>query len=172
MKGKATKKAISSGEKRGMGREIERKFLVTGNSWRGSGKGVHIRQGYLSLEMTRIVRVRILDKRGFLTVKGKPKGFTAPEYEYEIPVKDAREMLDLLCERPLIEKTRYGSEVGGLLWEIDLFSGENEGLILAEVELEDEKQEFSLPDWVGEEVTGNPRYTNACLVKNPYRLWR
>ncbi|MBW1723429.1 MAG: CYTH domain-containing protein [Deltaproteobacteria bacterium] len=151
--------------------EIERKFLVKGEGWRGKVKGVFYRQGYLSTEKERVVRVRATKDKGFLTIKGAPENLKRPEYEYEIPVKDAEEMLDSLCIRPLIEKTRYRVEHGGFVWEIDVFSGENKGLVLAEVEIQDQNQEIPLPEWIGEEVSGDPRYTNAQLVKNPYIRW-
>lgn len=155
-----------------MANEIERKFLVKGSDWRASGTGASSRQGYLSLHEERVVRVRIMGEKGFLTVKGKAKGLVRPEYEYEIPLEDAEEMLERLCERPLIEKRRYRLEHEGVEWEVDEFEGENEGLVLAEVELEDERQEIPLPAWAGREVTGDPKYYNVNLVRHPYRGWR
>ena len=154
-----------------MGREIERKFLVKGDSWR---KGIHgslYRQGYLSTLKERTVRVRTFDKKGFLTVKGVTTGISRAEYEYEIPFKDAGEMLDSLCERPLIEKKRYRVKHEGMIWEVDVFLGDNEGLVLAEVELENETQQLSLRRWIGEDVSQDPRYFNANLVKNPFTKW-
>jgi len=144
-----------------MATEIERKYLVKGDEWRKLGKGTMYRQGY----------VRTIDDKGYLTIKGITTGATRLEFEYEIPVKDANQMLDELCERPLIEKTRYVVEYGGLTWEIDEFAGENEGLILAEVELSSEGQKIELPDWIGEEVTGDPRYFNSNLIKHPFTRW-
>ena len=154
-----------------MGKEIERKFLVKKGMWRPGGKGNLYRQGYLSTVKERVVRVRVTGDKGFLTIKGVTVGFSRLEFEYEIPLRDAHQMLDTLCERPLIEKTRYWVEHEGLIWEIDVFLEDNEGLLLAEVELESETQQFNLPDWVGEEVSEDPRYFNANLVKNPFRLW-
>jgi adenylate cyclase len=154
-----------------MSLEIERKYLVEGESWRASGTGTVYRQGYLSTVPERSVRVRVAGDKAYLTVKGAAAGAARAEYEYAIPVKDAREMLDNLCERPLIEKTRYQVEYRGLMWEIDEFTGENAGLLLAEVELESENQAVELPDWVGAEVTGDPRYYNASLVSRPYSSW-
>jgi len=151
--------------------EIERKFLVKGDSWRESAVGLFYRQGYLALSQERVVRVRTTGGRGFLTIKGATKGISRPEYEYEIPVQDANEMLENLCERPLIEKKRYKIMHKGLIWEIDEFMAENRGLILAEVELSDENQEISAPEWIGEEVSEDSRYYNACLVKHPYNKW-
>lgn len=154
-----------------MATEIERKFLVKGDEWRKLGKGTVYRQGYLSTVKERVVRVRTIDDKGYLTIKGITTGATRLEFEYEIPVEDANQMLDELCERPLIEKTRYVVEYGGLTWEIDEFAGENQGLILAEVELSSEDQQIELPDWIGEEVTGDPRYFNSNLIKHPFTRW-
>ena len=154
-----------------MGKEIERKFLVKKDAWRPRSKESLYRQGYLSTVKERVVRVRVADGKGFLTVKGMTEGFSRFEFEYEIPVRDADHMLDILCERPLIEKIRHREEHEGMIWEIDVFLGDNEGLLLAEVELESPTRQFILPDWVGEEVSEDPRYFNANLVKNPFRRW-
>ena len=154
-----------------MGQEIERKFLVAGEAWRALGEGTPFRQGYLTADAARSVRVRIAGAQGFLTVKGPSVGAARLEFEYEIPVADAEAMLDALCARPLIEKTRYRIPSGGLIWEVDEFAGDNAGLVVAEVELEHEDQEVVLPDWVGAEVTGDPRYFNASLVAQPYKEW-
>jgi len=154
-----------------MGKEIERKFLVKGNSWRGQASGKRYRQGYLSTVKERTVRVRTAGDKGFLTVKGITTGATRSEYEYEIPLADANEMLDQLCERPLVEKTRYRIPQGNVVWEIDEFEGDNRGLITAEVELKNEHQSVTLPDWIGQEVTGDPRYFNANLVAKPFSQW-
>lgn len=147
-----------------MGREIERKFRVAGDGWR-TDSGVRFRQGYLSTEKERTVRVRTEGTRAVLTVKGITRGVTRSEFEYEIPMEDADAMLDSLCERPLIEKRRHKVEV-------DEFSGDNEGLVIAEVELESPDQPFERPDWLGDEVSDDPRYYNANLVKEPYSMWR
>ncbi len=155
-----------------MAREIERKFLVVGDAWRALAEGVVYRQGYLSTDAERSLRVRTAGPRGSLTVKGITVGATRTEFEYEIPIADANAMLDELCIRPLIEKTRREIPFGGLLWEVDAFAGDNDGLVVAEVELDREDQAFSRPDWVGEEVTGDPRYYNANLVAHPYKAWR
>ena len=154
-----------------MGQEIERKFRVADDGWR-TDAGIRFRQGYLCAEKDRTVRVRTEGERAVITVKGATRGVTRSEFEYEIPKEDADEMLDTLCGRPLIEKTRHKVEHGGLTWEIDEFSGDNEGLVIAEVELEDEAQEFARPDWLGEEVSGDPRFFNANLAKEPYARWR
>jgi adenylate cyclase len=155
-----------------MGKEIEKKFLILSDDWRRLGTGEHYCQGYLNSEKGRTVRVRTINDRGVLTIKGASVGETRLEYEYDIPVDEAREMLRELCDKPLIEKTRYKIPFGDFVWEVDEFQGENEGLIFAEIELEYEGQEFALPPWIGREVTGDSRYYNACLVKNPYLNWK
>ena len=155
----------------GMGEEIERKFLVTGDGWRKDAEAVPYRQGFLSTEPARTVRVRIAGERGTLTIKGITVGARRTELEYEIPLPDAQQMLDTLCIRPLIEKTRYTLELGAHTWEIDVFEGDNAGLIVAEIELESEDEAFDRPSWLGEEVTHDPRYFNANLVAHPYRAW-
>jgi adenylate cyclase len=154
-----------------MAKEIERKFLVKDNTWRGQDGGKHYRQGYLSTVKERTVRGRTTGDKGFITIKGISVGATRSEYEYEIPLADAIEMLDRLCERPLIEKTRYRILNEGLVWEIDEFEGGNRRLIVAEVELKDETQSITLPVWVGQEVTDDPRYFNGNLVANPFSQW-
>jgi CYTH domain-containing protein len=154
-----------------MPREIERKFLVTSDEWRIGAQGKRYRQGYLSIDVDRTVRVRVAGDQGFLTVKGRSAGASRAEYEYPIPVAHAEEMLDRLCLRPLIEKTRYRVAHGGLVWEVDVFAGESSGLTVAEVELEAEDQAVALPPWVGREVTGDPRYANASLVQRPFATW-
>jgi CYTH domain-containing protein len=154
-----------------MAREIERKFLVDGDAWRAGAKGAHFRQGYLSSKPDRTVRVRSDGVKGHLTVKGKTEGASRDEYEYEIPLAEATAMLDRLCERPLIEKTRYTIPFAGFSWEIDEFGGDNHGLIIAEVELTSEGQMIALPPWAGREVTGDPRYYNSNLAQRPYRSW-
>ncbi len=154
-----------------MGKEIERKFLVIGEDWRKLAKGTKYRQGYLNSMKERTVRVRTIDSDGFLTIKGPTVGATRSEYEYKIPGAEADEMLTNLCEKPLIEKFRYKIKQGDLTWEIDEFLGDNKGLIVAEIELQDENQAFDKPAWIGKEVTGDPRYFNSNLVKNPFSKW-
>ncbi|SNS58229.1 adenylate cyclase [Noviherbaspirillum humi] len=154
-----------------MGVEIERKFLVANDGWRPAGTGAMLRQGYLSSQPERVVRVRIEDGQGTLTIKGLNRGATRSEWEYPIPPADAAAMLDALCERPLIEKTRYRIRHEGMVWEVDEFHGENAGLIVAEIELEREDQPFARPPWLGEEVTHDPRYYNASLLQHPFRRW-
>ena len=151
--------------------EIERKFLVVGEEWRRTASGRRYRQGYLSTDPSRAVRVRTVGDHGFLTIKGATRGATRDEYEYAIPVAEAQAMLDRLCLRPLIEKVRYAIPFQGRIWEVDEFLGENAGLVMAEVELEREGQEIAIPAWIGEEVTDDPRYYNANLVRNPFCRW-
>jgi len=154
-----------------MPQEIERKFLLKNDTWRQAAEGVRYRQGYLCTEKERTVRVRTAGDTGYLTIKGESVGATRSEYEYTIPRADADEMLDRLCLRPIIEKVRYKIPFAGLTWEVDEFEGENAGLLLAEVELESEDQAVELPEWAGEEVTGDPRYYNASLITHPYSRW-
>jgi CYTH domain-containing protein len=152
--------------------EIEHKFLVLSDGWRGLGPGVRYRQGYLSKTDTTTVRVRAGGGRGFVTIKGKRKGFSRAEFEYEIPVDHANTMIDTLAGGRFVEKTRYRIPYQGLVWEVDEFHGANAGLVLAEVELENEEQEFEKPDWVGEDVTKDNRYANPRLAVMPYREWK
>jgi len=154
-----------------MSQEIERKFLVKDSHYRQLGQYLHIHQGFLSTEKDRVVRVRVHGKKAFLTIKGISKGIARTEYEYKIPMTDAKYMLENLCIQPTIEKYRYNVNVEGFTWEIDEFIGENEGLIIAEIELKTDDQQFPKPEWIGEEVTGDTRYYNANLVKNPFRSW-
>jgi adenylate cyclase len=151
--------------------EIERKFLVVGDAWRHLTHGQRYRQGYLSTEAERTVRVRAVGNQGFLTIKGRTRGATRAEYEYPIPFDEAEALLNNLCLRPLIEKVRYAIPYQGMVWEVDEFLGDNAGLVVAEVELESETQEFVKPDWVGTEVTDDPRYYNANLVHRPFTRW-
>lgn len=154
-----------------MGTEIERKFLLTGDDWQKLARAKAFRQGYLNSHEERTVRVRTIDDMGFLTIKGISIGVSRMEYEYEIPVEDARVLLEELCEKPIIEKNRYKIDFQGFTWEVDQFFGENEGLIVAEVELESEDQQFTKPSWVGAEVSDDSRYFNSNLVKHPYTQW-
>ena len=147
--------------------EIERKFLLRDESWRGLGPSFQIRQGYLSRDKDRTVRIRIRDDEAFLTVKGRNRGFCRPEFEYSIPVPDAEEML-LLCSGQVIAKTRHYVNYGALVWEVDEFHGELAGLVVAECELTDPEQELDLPAWVGDEVTRDPRYFNSNLTSYPF----
>lgn len=153
-----------------MGVEIERKFLLRGDGWRSLGQPVLLRQGYLSSHKERVVRVRIEGERGVMTIKGRNVGAVRGEWEYEIPLADAVELLQL-CEQPLIEKYRSRVEYAGHVWEVDEFLGVNAGLVVAEIELGSETEQFELPEWVGEEVTSDVRYLNSSLIKHPYSAW-
>lgn len=154
-----------------MGMEIERKFLLKNDAWRTLAVGTRYRQGYLNSAKERTVRIRTVGGEAFLTIKGVTVGATRAEYEYPIPLDDCNAMLDTLAEQPLIEKQRYRIKRGDVTWEIDEFFGDNQGLIVAEVELQSEDQAFDKPDWVGAEVTGDPRYFNSNLIKQPYTKW-
>ena len=154
-----------------MGREIERKFLLAGDGWRGLADGIEYRQGYLCAGQERTVRVRLAGGRGFLAIKGPSVGAARDEYEYEIPAAEARTMLDTLCPQPQIEKKRYTIAHQGHCWEIDEFFGANQGLVLAEIELSAEDEPFARPDWIGREVTDDARYVNAMLCRQPYCDW-
>jgi adenylate cyclase len=151
--------------------EIERKFLVSGEGWRSLGTAVCYRQGYLLSDKNRTVRIRIAGDRGYITVKGGASGIARSEYEYEIPPQEAAEMLDNLCDRPLIEKTRTQISYRDLIWEVDEFLGENQGLVIAEVELQDADQAIELPEWIGQEVSNDSRYYNSNLVRHPFTRW-
>lgn len=153
--------------------EIEHKFLLAGDSWRSQiGYSVNYRQGYLSSQANTSIRVRISDERAWLNIKSAVIGTHRHEYEYEIPLSDADEILTDLCRKPLIEKIRHFVDHEGHTWEIDEFFGDNQGLIVAEIELEAIGQDFSKPSWLGREVTEDVRYYNNNLAVNPYRLWR
>ena len=149
--------------------EIERKFLVTGTAWR-QPKPMRLSQGYLSRAPERTVRVRVADTQAFLTIKGATLGISRAEFEYAIPLADAEQLLHL-CEGPLIEKARHVLVHAGTTWEVDEFFGENAGLVVAEVELRDEAQAFERPDWLGQEVSTDPRYFNSNLASRPYSAW-
>ena len=154
-----------------MGKEIERKFLVKGDAWRALAQGTMYRQGYLNSAKERTVRVRTVGDKAFLTIKGITVGATRAEYEYEIPFDDCNALLDNLAEKPFIEKKRYKIPFEGLIWEVDEFFGDNQGLIVAEVELQREDQQIPKPEWVGDEVSGDPRYFNSNLIKHPFTKW-
>lgn len=154
-----------------MAKEIERKFLVKNHDFSLHTEGVYYHQGYLSTQQQRVVRVRTLGQKAVLTIKGASINATRDEFEYEIPYGEAQEMLRKLCEQPTIEKHRYTLSCKGSVWEVDIFHGLNEGLVVAEIELESEDQKFEMPEWVGEEVTGDPKYFNANLVLRPYTKW-
>ncbi len=155
-----------------MGVEIERKFLLAGTSWRALGQPVLLRQGYLSADPERVVRVRVEGDRAFMTIKGRSVGATRGEWEYPIPLTDANELLERLCPRPIVEKFRRRIEFAGKVWEVDEFLGANQGLVLAEIELASEDQPFDKPEWIGAEVTHDKRYYNSNLVRHPFSNWQ
>ena len=155
-----------------MAEEIERKFLVTNDSWREHViRHSKMRQGYLNDTKQSSVRVRVAGDKAYLNIKSATLGVYRKEYEYAIPVNDANEMLSELAQQPLIEKTRYYVKHADHLWEVDVFEGDNAGLVVAEVELDHEEEAFERPPWAGEEVSGDPRYYNVCLAKHPYKAW-
>ena len=153
-----------------MAKEIEHKFLVKMDVWKPANAGVTLRQGYLSSVKERVVRVRTANDNAFLTIKGITTGMTRLEFEYPIPRTDADALLEL-CEKPLVEKTRYKEVIGGFTWEIDVFHGDNDGLVVAEVEVPSEATKFEMPPWAGIEVSSDPRYFNSNLAVNPYQNW-
>lgn len=159
-----------------MATEIERKFLVRDERWRLDQNGQQVqgtpfRQGYLSSSAQSTVRVRLEGDKAKLTIKGKTVGVSRSEFEYTIPKQDAEQMLNELCTGPLIEKVRYRCREGDHVWEIDVFEGDNAGLIVAEVELSSESEKFHKPVWLGDEVSEDPRYYNVNLVSHPYKNW-
>ena len=154
-----------------MGTEIERKFLVIGGGWRAGAAAEVMRQGYISREPGRTVRVRVAGARAYLTLKGARQGLRRAEFEYEIPLADGVALLTELCQPVLVEKTRHRVVFAGLTWEVDEFANANAGLVLAEVELEHEAQPVALPPWVGAEVSTDAHYTNAYLSVHPYSTW-
>jgi adenylate cyclase len=163
-----------------MGTEIERKYLVKEIEWRSHlqnlqkqfpNLGEKYCQGYIPTNNQTTVRLRIIGDQGYLTIKSPNTGYTRSEFEYPIPVEDAEQMLATLCLQPLIEKTRYTINYRDLVWEVDEFLGENLGLIIAEVELENENQQIDLPDWIEGEVN-EPKYFNSNLIQHPYSKWQ
>lgn len=168
-----------------MGMEIERKFLVRSERFKEEAArakgiegdaGIYYRQGYIPTANGMTVRIRIAGDRGFITLKDRAIGFSRHEFEYEVPKSEAEQMLELMCIKPQIEKHRYVVPVAlaetPLKWEVDVFHGDNDGLIVAEIEVPSEDTKIDLPDWIGEEVTGDRRYNNSHLVDNPYKNWK
>lgn len=153
--------------------EIEHKYLVRKDLWYAVHKtvGVNIRQGYLLTDPEKTIRIRITGTQAFLTIKGPSENATRAEYEYPIPITEAEELLQL-CSNPVIEKTRYRIEYEGKTWEVDEFFGENEGLIIAEIELTSAEEKYTKPAWVGDEVTSDPRYYNAYIAQHPFAGWK
>jgi CYTH domain-containing protein len=155
-----------------VGLEIERKFLLKSDKWKSLGNRKFYQQGYLLIDKSKTIRVRTIENQAFLTIKGASSGISRREFEYEIPFEESKFMLDNLCEKPIIEKYRTKIEIDDVTWEVDEFIGDNTGLVIAEVELQNENQKINLPDWIGEEVSGNRQYNNSYLVKNPYKNWK
>ncbi len=151
--------------------EIERKFLVHSDDWRGGATPVLCRQGYLPSREGLTMRVRVMGDQGFLTIKGKARGISRAEYEYAIPLADAEELLDQFCTGAIVEKHRSTVHHAGQRWEVDEFLGLNKGLVVAEIELASPDQPLDLPSWVGKEVSDDPRYRNASLARRPYSTW-
>jgi len=150
--------------------EIERKFLVDTRKWNPTGKGTGFVQAYLSIEPNPTVRIRIAEEKAFLTIKGRSETISRPEFEYEIPVDEAQEMMKLAISNP-VKKIRYEIMHEGFLWEVDVFLGKNDGLVIAELELESENQAFPRPDWLLAEVSGDRRYYNSFLSEHPFLEW-
>ena len=154
-----------------MAKEIERKFLIDAEKWAKQGNPVEMCQGYLAINGDKIIRVRIAGNNAFITIKGNLQGISRDEFEYEIPVDDARQLMNL-CEGNPVEKTRYNYLFAGKMWEIDLFHGANNGLIVAEIELNSEDEPFEKPSWIGEEVSTESKYYNFNLSQNPFTNWQ
>ena len=156
-----------------MSLEIERKFLLRDDSWRNQiNRSQRMRQGYLISDEINSVRVRISGEQAALNIKSAVIGVTRTEFEYSIPLQDAEIMLTALCRGPLVEKTRHWVQYGEHEWEIDVFEGDNLGLIVAEIELQTEDEDYQKPDWTGNEVTDDRRYYNSYLARHPYKDWK
>jgi CYTH domain-containing protein len=157
-----------------MAKEIEHKFTVKSDKYKSLATPTLYRQGYIPTTNGMTVRVRIAGEKGFITLKDKTVGMSRNEFEYEIPVADARQMLDTMCDKPQIEKYRYviSAAEQGLKWEVDEFLGDNAGLVVAEIEVPTEDTKFSLPEWIDKEVTGDKKYNNSQLCQNPYKVWK
>jgi CYTH domain-containing protein len=153
-----------------MATEIERKFLLIAGRWKQGPEGRRMTQGYLSRDPDRTVRVRIVGEKAFMTIKSRRMGISRTEIEFPIALDHARDLM-ALCFQPVIDKTRHEVMHEGMLWEVDVFHGANEGLVVAEIELPAEDTPFSRPDWIGEEVSQDPRYTNSRLSEQPFQSW-
>ena len=151
--------------------EIERKFLVNTIPSQQIHRSKKVKQGYMVNDQHQVVRVRSMDNDHFLTIKSNSKGLSRLEFEYQIPKEDAMDMFEHLCGSGIIEKTRHYIETPNHTWEIDEFHGRNQGLVVAEIELESEDEQFDIPEWIGEEVSDDPRYYNMNLMSNPYEVW-
>ncbi|KRT56191.1 CYTH domain-containing protein [endosymbiont of Ridgeia piscesae] len=155
-----------------MGLEIERKFLVKNDKWKSDVVSEQaIKQGYIANLPNASVRVRLKGEKALLTLKGAAKGISRSEFEYSIPRSEGEAMLVELVDGPVIDKIRYRVRCGAHIWDLDLFHGDNAGLVMAEIELQQENESFQMPEWAGEEVSDDPRYYNASLVKHPYKSW-
>jgi adenylate cyclase len=155
-----------------MGIEIERKFLVHPANWQQiSTRSDYMKQGYLAADSTTTVRVRVTDEHAWITIKGMTDQISRKEYEYAIPLKDGIEMLDGMCSQGIIEKTRFYIQYASHTWEVDVFAGDNLGLVVGEIELSSEDEYFELPSWIDKEVSDDPRYFNVNLMKKPYSQW-
>ena len=154
-----------------MALEIERKYLIDLEKISPLENGIRIKQGYLSTDKNAVVRVRVKNDKAYLTIKGSNSGIARLEFEYEIPLDEANEMLEKLCQKPVIDKTRYLINYENHTWEVDIFYGDNEGLVVAEVELSSEDEHINLPSWVKEEVSHDDRYFNSNLMKLPFKNW-
>lgn len=154
-----------------MAKEIERKFLIDASKLNIPSEGKEIKQAYIATADNCVVRIRVQDNCAMLTLKGENKGISRSEFEYEIPVSEANEMIAELCTGSVIEKTRYLIRHEDHMWELDVFYGDNEGLVVAEIELKSEEEKFSIPTWVSKEVSGDPKYYNSSLLENPFNSW-
>ncbi|MCP3868145.1 MAG: CYTH domain-containing protein [Gammaproteobacteria bacterium] len=155
-----------------MATEIERKFLVDNDQWRAQVvTESRLKQGYLANQMNASIRVRIGKGKAHLNIKSATIGASRSEFEYEVPMEDAEAMLAEVAQQPFIDKTRYKVKCGDHIWDLDVFEGDNLGLVVAEVELKDEGESFEMPLWAGEEVTGDPKYYNVSLITKPYKDW-
>ena len=154
-----------------MAKEIERKFLIDLEKIGSLEDGTAIRQGYIATADKTVVRVRLAGERAYLTLKGENVGVTRTEFEYEIPADDAQEIITVLCNGPVVEKTRYLIVNAGHTWEVDIFHGDNDGLVVAEIELSSEDEAFELPHWATKEVSGDVSYYNSSLLENPFKNW-
>ena len=159
-------------EHNSMAKEIERKFLINLNKLGTLKSGITIKQGYISTKDKTVVRIRVAGQCAYLTLKSENKGVTRSEFEYEIPVYDAEQIISELCSGHIIEKTRYLVVYSNHTWEVDVFHGENDGLVVAEIELESEGESFEIPHWVTTEVSGDVKYYNSSLLDNPFKNWR
>lgn len=155
-----------------MAKEIERKFLIDLDKMAPLDDGTVIKQGYLATANKTVVRARVAGKKAYLTIKGENKGVTRTEFEYEIPLDDAYQIITELCNGPVVEKTRYLVIHAEHTWEVDVFHGDNDGLVVAEIELGSEGEKFERPDWVTNEVSGDVRYYNSSLLDNPFKNWQ